>query len=441
MVELEKPEDYFPYIGHDLDPSYIKGSRYYILLLGDLLAKENVAYPDKDTILLNGMTGASVFGSAKVKGMEMQRELSGRNTCVELVVTRHRTLYDYCIGQPVHNRLINPNVIIIAGNNLFVSKFDWFLRKYGAFMFLREDVVLKKKGYPNAFLSQKRYLDEVFPAYMKQEMFEGHGTEKTKMDVILYAEQEKDPVTKKRSGGRSKSGRLRNLSHIFFDKLKGLTKDSDTTLYVVPVNISFSKYPEAPYLVHPSQSKGILKGIRYIYEQYFIFVGYPKYSHVHKEARLAVTVHYGKPEVLDASNFSSMRDLLHYSASLKEKIGLLETIYPLTLLYRAMDTDPELALSALGERAKTLYDRYMHLGLDTENVSDGRGNLLPMKEIAERAATTLNSNPNLYLGGVNERAFLSISGNSVRSNDPKLQNWYANNLRHLDHDHACHDED
>jgi hypothetical protein len=440
MIELERPEDYFPYIGHDLDPSYIQKARYYILLLGDLCAKENISYPDADTIDLNGLTGASVFGRVRAKGMEAQMALSKSNTCSELIVTRHRTLYDYCIGQPVHNRLINPNVIIIAGNNLFVSQFDWFLRKYGAFMFLREDVTLRKKGFPDAFLSQKRYLDEVFPAYMKQQMFDGVGPEKAKMDVICYAEQEKDPVTKKRSGGRTKNGKLRNLSHIFFDKLKGLSKESDTQLYVVPVNISFSKYPEVPYLVHPSRSKGLWKGIRYILEQSFVFVGYPKYSHVHKEARLDVTVNYGKPEILDPANFNSMRDLLHYSSALREKIGLLETIYPLTLLFRSMDADPDVSFSELTERAKIHYERYAHLGLDTGKISDTRGNLLPIEELAERGAITLNSNPNLYIRGVDERSFLSMSKGMVRSHDPKLQWWYANSLRHLDHDHGCNEE-
>jgi hypothetical protein len=432
MKELENPADYFPYIAHDLDPNYIAGSSYYINLLGDIIG--HVTQVDPDTITLNGMTGNSVFRSVKVKGAAEQRRLAADNSAVELLLPRHRSLYDYCIGQPVHNRLLNPNVIIIAGNNLFVSKFDWFLRKYGAFMFLREDVVLKKKNYPKVFLTQKRYLDEIFPAYMKQQMFEGHGPEKQKMDVLVYAEQEKDPVTKKRNGGRTKTGRLRNLSHIIFDKLKGLTRESGTKLYVTPMNISFSKYPEAPYIVHPSKSKGLMKGIRYMIEQYFTFVGYTKYSHVHHEARLEVTVHYGKPEILHADNFSSMSDLLRYSARLKEKIGLLEAIYPLALLYRAMDEDTDISFAELTERAKKLFARYRELAIDVENISDAQGNLLPIEELANRSVLTMNSNPDFFISGFHGRKILTIENGRLISHDPKLQKWYGNMLRHLDHD-------
>ena len=78
-----------------------------------------------------------------------------------------------------------------------------------------------------------------------------------------------DLCTKKRKGGRTKSGKLRNLSPIFFDKLKALSKESPVKLYVTAMNISFSKVPEAPYIVHPSKAKGLRKKLRYILEQLF----------------------------------------------------------------------------------------------------------------------------------------------------------------------------
>jgi hypothetical protein len=441
MKVFDDPRDYFPYIGHDLDLDFMKKTLNYRVLIGDLFEKQNISEPDIDTLIIDGPGKHSVFRRVEIKGIRVQRELAKNNSCSQLLTPRHRSLFDYCVGQPVHNHFINPHVLIIAGNNLFVSGFNAFLRKYGGVVFLRSDDVLKRKGLPNAFLTQKKYIDEVFPAYMKQQMFDGDGSAKIKMDVILYPEQEKDPVTKKRSGGRTKTGKLRSLSHIFFDKLKSLTKESEVSLYVTPVSISFSKYPDAPYIVHPAASKGLMKGIRYILEQSFTIVNYPKYAIAHEEAKLEATIRYGKPEILKSSDFSSTRDLIRYSHTLKEKIGMLETIYPLVLLFHAMEADTDLPLLTLGDRAKKLHHRYSELGIDTGMVSDNRGNMTGIEELVEKAVRTINSNPNLYITGVNEHRFLSCKSGRLISLDPNLQAWYANHLRHLDHDEGLPGDD
>jgi hypothetical protein len=367
-----------------------------------------------------------------IKGIDPQLSIAKADDAVELVVPRHRSLFDYAVQQPVHNRLINPNVMFLAGHNLFIFTFGDFIRKYGAVMFLREDALIKKKGYPKAFLTQKRYINEVFPAYIKQEMFNGCGNNKIKTDMIIYAEQEKDPVTRKRSGGRTKTGKLRHISYIFFGKLKALTKESTTKLYVTPVNISYSKVPDAPYIVHPSRSKGIRKSLRYMLEQLFTYSYYPRYSHTHPEAKLEVVIHYGKPEILSQENFSCMRDLLRYTKRLKEKIGFLESIFPLSLLYHAMDNDSELSLAECEERMKKLFERYLSIGVDVEKVSDGKGKMMPAEEIVRKCVLTINSNPLFHVPHLKRNRFLSFSAGRVYSHDMKLQRWYGNTLHHLD---------
>ncbi|MBN1413349.1 MAG: hypothetical protein JW969_21080 [Spirochaetales bacterium] len=435
--ELKNAEDYFRYIGHEIDPERIPETRYYQLIIGDLLADENIENPGHDTIILKSKA-KSEFRQITIKGLDAHKSIINDPDSVEAFIPRHRSLADYCIGQPIHFKFFSPNSIILAGQNLFVSKFNALLRSYGAFIFLREDAYLKRKGLPKVFLSQRSYIQEVFPAYIKEQMFDGCvvNGKKVRHDLILYPEQEKDPVTKKRSGGRTKTGVLRELSHIFFDKLKALTKQSSTRLYITPVNISFSKTIEVPYIVHPIKSKGLMKTLRYMLEQFFIFSEYPRYAHRHHEAKLDAVVHYGKPELLSSENFTSMTDLLRFTKTLKHKIGMLESIFPIPFLFRIMDRESDIPFSTLEEKAKKLFNYYKSLDIDVENISSPDGSMTPLKELIDRAVIHLNSNPFMFITGLKDNDFLRFKSGRLFSNDPKVQSWYANNLRHLDTPHS-----
>jgi hypothetical protein len=433
MRELKNAVDYFPYIGHELGKFRGKKGKEGPLwqsVIGDLFADKHITDIDDEVHLL-GDDGAPLFKEVIVKSIKAHRNIAADNTAVELIVPRHRSLYDYLIGMPVHSRLINRDVMLLAGNNLFVARYDVVLRKYGAVMFLREDAILKRKGRPKVYLTIKRYLQEVFPAYLQREMFQG-GKDKYKKDIIIYAGQERNPVTKKRAGGRTKTGHLRQLSPIFFSKFKYLTKKSPTRLYVTPVNLSFSKYPDAPYLVHPSLKKGISKGIRYLRQQNLVTKSYPGWAMRHPEAKLDVIVNYGKPELFQGENFKSGKDILEYTESVKNKIGRLETIFPCTLIFRSMDEDADISIAELEQRARRLYDRYEKLGISLDRVSAKAGTMLPAKELAELAVATLNSNPPLYIREQNTREFLKVKSGRLYSTDASLQRWYANNIRHLD---------
>ncbi|MBN1697575.1 MAG: 1-acyl-sn-glycerol-3-phosphate acyltransferase [Spirochaetales bacterium] len=432
MKELEKTEDYFPYIGHEIDQNFIPTTKPYIYLTGTIFEEEHISRVSEDILKLNGEGVDSLYSELVMKGIAPHIKLAQTNDAVELIVPRHRSLFDYAIQQPMHNKLINPNVMFLAGNNLFISGFGDFIRKYGAVMFLREDAVIKKKGYSKVFLTKKRYINEVFPAYMKQEMFNGSDGNSIKKDMIIYAEQEKNPATRTRSGGRTKTGKLRNISYIFFDKLKALTKISSTKLYVTPVNISYSKVPDAPYIVHPAKNGKIQKVIRYIREQHFTYFNYPRFSHTHHDAKLDIVVHYGKPEILNQDSFSSMRDLLRYAKQLKEKIGLLESIFPLTLLYRAMDEDDELSLAECEKRMQILYDRYTSISVDVEKVSQRQGEMMSVEEIIEKSMRGININPPFHIPGVKGNRFLTCRTGRIHSHDMNLQTWYGNTIRHLD---------
>ena len=431
MMEFENAIDYFPYIGHELNQEKVIKGKMWRNVVGCLFDQENITESD-DSVLIRGTARVPLFKKVIVHGAKEQRKIAHDSFAVGAVIPRHRGLYDYGIGMPVHSRLINPEVMLLAGSNLFVAVYDTWLRHYGAVMFLRQDTELKRKGFPKAFLSIERYLEEVFPAYLNDQMFEGVGAQKLKRDMIIYPGQEKHPVTKKRSGGRSKTGKLRDLSPLIFEKFRNLARDSTTKLYITPVNISFSKYPDATFIVHPTKHMGFVNNLRYMHEQRFADTGYPRYALRHPEAKLEAIVNYGKPQHFRGEDFKSFRDIFKFTRSLKNKIGLLESIFPSTLIFRAMQGKTEKLFPELENDALALYDHYCRAGINVTQVSEQPGKMLPIEEMAHRMLITLNSNPPYRIYGSRTKEFVSAQAGRFYTLDKPLQDWYANSISHLD---------
>ncbi len=433
MMELENAVDYFPYIRHELNQEKLLKAKMWRNVIGSLFDEANMTDAG-DQVTIRGDENVQLFRNVTINGVREQRKIAHAPFSVGAIVPRHRSLYDYGIGMPVHNRLINSEVMLLAGSNLFVAAYDTMLRHYGAMMFLRQDTVLKRKGYPRAFLSIERYLQEVFPAYLNAQMFEGVGASKLKRDIIVYPGHEKNPVTKKRSGGRSKTGRLRDLSPLIFETFRNLARDNTTRLYITPVNVSFSKYPDATFIAHPTKHRGFgfIEGLRYMHEQIFVDTAYPRYAHAHPEAKLDVIVNYGKPEHYRGENLRSFRDIFNYTKALKEKIGRLESIFPSTLLFRAMGDHVERSFSDLENSAKRLYDHYGQSGINVTKISVGPGKMRPIREMAEEMTESLNSNPPYRIFGSQTKEFVACRAGRFTTRDKKLQDWYANSIRHLD---------
>lgn len=399
-------------------------------IIEHIFDKKNVS-PEGEAIRINGQNNHAVYAEILIKGAQPHMELAKDDSAVEVLMPRHRSLFDYSVGQPVHHRLINPHVTILAGDNLFVGQFNHFMRKFGAFKFLRKDATLKYPGLSPVSLSRTRYIDELLPEYLKYEMIDAKGLDKKRMDLMIYAEQEKHPITKKRGGGRSKTGKLRDLSHLFFDKFRSISRDSGVQLYIVPVNVGFSKVPEVPFIVDPPPQKGIMRAIRYALEQHFCFIAYPKFAIKNPKAKLSAIIKYGEPMPLE-TNFESMRDLLKYSNHIRDKIGKLESIFPVTLIYHAMKNQEELSLKTLEERMKKLIDKYQEQDIDVNPCIDQKGNLLPVKEMTEQALEHLNLNPAYLIKEAKNGKFLKLKGDQIISLHPAVQKWYYNNLVHLD---------
>ena len=429
--ELEQADDYFPYIGHELNYKKLVRAHLWRWEVGNLFDDDHIT-PIEDGVRITGDRRTPLFQEATIYGINDQIAISRNPEAVGAIVPRHRSLYDYGIGMPVHGTLVNPELMLMAGSNLFVAVFERTLRLFGAVMFLRDDSVLKRRGLPKAFLSVKRYLEDVLPAYLKQQMFDGVGEKKIKRDIVVYPGQEKNPVTRKRGGGRTKTGKLRDLSPIFFDVFRRLTMENSTSLYITPVNISFSQYPDATFIVHPTKSQGLAHKLRYVHEQNFTGSWYPRYAIRHPDAKLEVIVNYGKPEIFAGENFKAMRDIMRYVRDLKNKIGLLESIFPAILLYRALDERSELPLSELSDCCKRLYDSYSDQGVNLEKVSQPPEKMMPVSELVERAVAALNIHPRYRIIGQKTSEFVTQREGRYISLDPELQRWYANNIRHLD---------
>ncbi len=440
--ELPRAEDYFDYIGHELDHEKIRRSPHYRYIIGGLFDRQKIDDQGDVVRMRLGVrpglfTRGALFRDVELRGVGAHRRLAADPNAVVALVPRHRTLYDYLLQMPLHHRFVNPELMVLAGGNLFVSKYDYDLRYFGGFMFLREDTVLgrKSKGLPPVRLSIKRYIDEVFPAYLKQQMFDGVGPGRIRRDLILYAGQEKNPETGKRSGGRTKTGRIRALSPIFFDKFKSLARSSETALYIAPVNVSFSKYPDAPFIAHPVQHAGVggvVKTMRYVGEQHFVMKAYPHFAQRHYDAELEAVARYGEPVRFTGEGIDGVRDTIAYAHEVQKRIGRMETLFPAVFVYRALDTEHSLPLEALADRARRLYDSYGAAGVDVSRLSVRPGEMLPADELVDRALLTLNCNPSMLIWGVRHDRFLSMKGGRVISHDLKVQAWYANNIRHLD---------
>ena len=129
-----------------------------------------------------------------------------------------------------------------------------------------------------------------------------------------------------------------------------------------------------------------------------------------------------------------MRDMLRFSNDIRDRIGKLESIFPVPFLCRAMDNESDVSQGVLWERMKRLFEHYMNGGIDVDKITDGHGNLLPFSNIVESSLRTMNANPPFYIKGIKHHALFTAPGDRVVVCDGKLQQWYANTLRHLDGD-------
>ncbi len=422
QMSLQQSESYFPYIEHHLDTGK-DALKLRHFIINDLFSKVTT---DGKTIILTGKNYA--FSKVTLTGYREHQEIAQNPNAVEILVPRHRSLYDYAIHQPVHHDFINKYIIIAVGQNLFVSKFDETLKYFGGFKFLRQDSLLKIKGMDDTFLSSSDYIKNVFPAYLKEELF---SSDKPKHDLLVYIEYERDQLTGKNISGRTKTGRIRQLNWSMLNLIDRLGKENDVDVYITPINISFSKVPDAPFIVYPNNFRGLIKKMSYYTEQRFIFHQYPKYAYRHPEARMEVAINYGKGIPLKNLSLTRMRDYKDFSNVLLQRIGSMETVFPLSLLMTSFKGDNNLKRDELYERMKKLTESLNTGGIPMDRLTDAAGSLLPKDLLIDQPVISLNSNPPMFIQNFNPRHIIDIDNNYVRVNYPELKEWYASNILHL----------
>lgn len=423
-VVFDDPKAYFPYIDHELDAGR-DSLHLRDYMIGGLFEE---SFPGEDRVRFAGPN--KVFRGVDVVCPSVHHQITQNPRAVQLLIPRHRSLFDYGINQPVHHDVINDKIILAVGQNLMVHKFNESLRHFGGFVFLRDDAQLKRQGLRKAFLEKGKYLNEVLPQYLEQQMFSA-ADDAVRHDLLVYLEYEKSKETGKSAGGRTKTGHLRKLNWTLIRVCRELALANGVDLYVTPLSVSFSKVPDAPYVVHPSGLRGRLKVFRYFAEQRFVFNWYPEYAEKHPEAKLDAVVRYGQPDLVTGRDIESHRDFIRYADSITDRMGRLDSVYPVPLLCTALGDDRTLRLAELQDRTKRVYERLVAAGANVEKVSDIYGNLRSVKEMTEESVLHLNTTPNYYIKDYESHEIISYAAGRLTSNDQPLQHWYANTISHL----------
>ena len=442
------PESFFPYIEHTLNHEFLESGSLGFMKNGRTIKEfylgnslDNIIYRDDaiDKKVYDGGT-STLFSTISTRGISQYQELVKNPKNVILIAARHRSLMDFIIEQPIHYSLIKKDLMILSGDNLFLGPFDKILRDFGAFMFLRGDKNLKRKGYENAFLSAKDYLI-VLSAYLKQQMIDGVVDDlgiTNRFDEIVFPEIHEDISNGVLSGGRTKSGNLGNISPIPFIPIHRALRGSDVNVYVAPVDISFSKYPDAHFITSKKSClSSLVAPARYLFELNYVFNRYPHFSEKHHDAKLDVKITYSSP--LELSSFSG-RDIIKFkdnpnslSEKIRQGISNSETIYPAAVLFRAMDGASEKSFRSLDDDVRVLVDNYAEKGIDVSNVVDKNGNNLSSEELYNISVDRINANPMLLFHLPNKsNKIISSTSNKIIVHNKSIGDWYGNQLRHLD---------
>lgn len=457
----KEAEKYFPYITHKLDHEKFKKIKVvqradarsvYDFLIGDMFEKESEAGQDSKTF--DGGSSA-LFKSITVRGTEKLEEIVKNPKKVGVPSATHKSLSDTVIVPAVHYNMVNPEINVVVGDNLFIKvplfglNFDDMLRAVGGWVFLRKDRTLQMEGLPEVYLRNKDFMDYVLAPYLKKQMIEGvkakrqNGIEDiVRHDLIMFPESEKNPLTHKQDGGRSKNGYLREVSPIIPLLLYAIQEDSDVELFLEPVDVACSKYIDILFL-QPSSKIGKIgqkippiRRMKYALDLNYTFNRYPHAAENNPERKIDATITYGKaipiPKEKQEGMKSRYRIVKNLSEQVREEMSRSATIYPSAFIFRAMGNDWELAYSKLKERMNRLLEFYQEKGVNVSKISDEKGRLLPVKDMVEETAEHLNSNPFLFWHPIENWRILGLRHDGVVSYNRKIQNWYANNVRHLE---------
>jgi hypothetical protein len=428
-------------IDHNLDYNYVESclfkERFFPNLFDKIIEETN----NSKTFEMGG----ELFDTITIKGLENLVDVKNDPDSVLLECPRHRSLYDFVVAQPAHYFNINKDVMLASGDNLFVPYFGEKLRKFGAFMYMRKNRNVSR-DHIKGKIDISKYNSIYLPNFLNESMIKGssrHLDENQNpiiYDMILFPEYyEKNGVL---GSGRTKNGKLNNMSTLIplllYRSLK--KSDSQKEIYIIPSNISLSSYPDTLFLDNNTLISKIKKPIKYISELNYIFNRYPKFSKSHQNGKLNATVHYGNPiklsdfsvRELSSKNFNS--DSL--SSILRTEVGKLETIYPATILFRAMGNSKRKQISDLNISISELVEFYQSCNVDVSLITDKKGNVIPIDELINKAKNDVNSNPVMFMHPNSSRHVLDVSKNEVTSRNYNIHSWYANTIKHLEEMHG-----
>jgi len=370
------------------------------------------------------------FSSVDVKGLDKLIEFKTRNPESNVVyISCHKSQIDPFETQLPLAKAGMPTRIQ-AGDNLFIGPFDPLLRKFGAFMAIRES---------RGFYSKKWLLNMAYSALPKKvgpyekhyelyidkkkakELYEsylGHilPTQESSNDLLVYPGYSSDSGGK-RKYGRSYSGRLNDFSLYVFIVLHRIIQNLDKEFYFIIVNPSYERRIEDSFMVEiPQLKEKFSQDLVYLKE--FAYIATRPFFPFFRQSKCVLK--FGEPYKIE--KLGNVKHLAFEDAKrLKYEVGLLETPFSPQIIFYSMVNEPKVELSKLEDcvMANILY-------LDEKKVDTS---YLKSKGSAKSIDTLLDET--LHLFDAPGRRFVKVKGNSLEVLNKEVIDPYAKNIAHF----------
>lgn len=406
-MEYGSIEDLFPYVEHHL--------------------VNNIPKP---IILASTLYCNRVFSSIKVEGLDNIKDLKSSNPDSSLVyISRHRSHLDYVITQLALAKAGMP-ARIQAGDNLFIGPLDPLLRHCGAFMTIRDDHIFYSKNWflnsvysflPNNLGLYKKQYDLYIDRKLSKMLYERYlekilSNNDSSKDLLIYPEYIRGADGSLKYG-RSYSGSLLDFSPYVFDLVQKIASKVNRDFFFVPVNVSYEQVVEDSFIARmPELKKSNSKSSIYIKE--FVYIATRAFSHSLKPGKTVLK--FGEPSEIK-KGYSTILSSSRSAKKLKNRVGLLETVFAPHIMFYSMDKKSKVSFPELEDKIMANLSRLNSSGIDVSNLRV-HNRFKSFDVLLEEALPFFDSKA---------RHFVYVKDNHLCVLESSVVNQYANHIAHL----------
>ncbi len=405
-MEHNNIEDLFPYVEH-----HLKTMSNSILIASQFYSNR-------------------VFSSAKIEGLENLKYFKSNHPDSSFVyVSRHRSHIDYLETQLKLGKEGIPTRIQ-AGDNLFIGPLDPLLRHCGAFMVVRDEHGFYSKNWflnsvysclPNNLGPYKKQYETYVNRKLSKILYEHYlrnilNNNESSKDLLVYPEyvRESDGSLKY---GRSYSGALLDFSPYVFDLIQKTASNIDRAFFFVPVNVSYSQIIEDSFISQiPTLKKTNSKSLLYVKE--FIYIATRAFSPFFKPGKFVLK--FGEPSEIK-KGYSTILSSSRSAKKLKDKVGLLETVFAPQIIFYSMDKKTKIPFPKLEDKVMANISKLDNSGVDTSNLKRF-DRTKSFDDLLEEV---------LRLFDAPKRRFVYVKDNHLCVLNSDVVNQYANHIAHL----------